>query len=970
MGYVRVVAKAMLCTGVRRLAVLPLLACLAVAGAAHATVADDLCAPGADPCVVNGTVTLGAGSTIDVGARALVFGAAARVTLPAGPTVLRAGTLQLLPGARITGPTTGMYAALTLGVAGDVEVQAAGSVRARIDLSNAFSAGVLDVTAGGTVRLDGDIVANGTTSDSVGGVVSVAAGADLLAGGGSIVLRSGSLGAGGEVTLTAVGRIALGSRVDVSGGEFGGGELDVEAGTDVTVTAPIDASGGGAYGDGGFVTLTAVDGSLEVLATITGSASGSSSEGGGTGASVTLFAGQAVTVSSTVSVTGAIPDGSGGSVYVEAGTNASLLATLLVGASGVDSSGGEVDVRAGRDVTFGRVDLSAGGGGGGFLGVSALGTASFTALVSVDGATSFGSGGIVEVDAASVDVGAVVRASGPDGGFGGVVLVSGCTITVRAAGELRSNGLMASTHLQAGGLATIAGKLSATGGQNVVEYRDVPPVVTGVVTPATTPVQNAALPACPPSGAACGDGVPAGAEECDDANTVACDGCSATCRLEACGNGRVECDEECDDGPQTGLPGSACDATCHVIPTAGGVQWVPGGRSRNACFFEWAVRNPNAPTEDGFPSTVQRCIDGDPACDGDGASDGACRFEVAGCLAADDPRLPACQPAGVAEVTLKAPNPVKVTAPADVARAAALVEALAGLGVTVKAGSTIVSPGGPVLGRDRCTAPMAVTVPHPSGAAGSVPLEVAAQSTGGGRMRRNAIQLVCEPNRAVCGNGTIEIGEQCDDGNTDACDGCSPACRPETCGDGVVACGEECDAGAANGTPASDCSATCTFVVPPLRIPGGGSKATDCQLETAIDLAAPAVDRKGVPSPKQTCVDGDPGCDRDPVAGSCGFATWACVAGGDPRLGCAPDRVETLEVRRPTSRDTGALAALRATLLDALGAHRPSGPGEVCSGRMILRVPADKRWAKLQLRTRNAAGRQDTDTLRLRCLPR
>lgn len=32
------------------------------------------------------------------------------------------------------------------------------------------------------------------------------------------------------------------------------------------------------------------------------------------------------------------------------------------------------------------------------------------------------------------------------------------------------------------------------------------------------------------------------------------------------------------------------------------------------------------------------------------------------------------------------------------------------------------------------------------------------------------------------------------------------------------------------------CTATCTEIVPPLRIPGGGSKRSDCQLETAIDL--------------------------------------------------------------------------------------------------------------------------------------
>lgn len=954
-----------------RLRILLLLACLAPVARAHATVADDLCAPAVDPCLVNTTISVTAGSTIDLGARALVLGGSARLLFSSGPTTLRAGSLRLQPGARITGATNGAASRIGVDLLGDLEMQAAGSLRARVELSNATEGGELRAYLGGTARLDGDVVANATSNDGFGGLLEIAAAGDVLAGGGSLVLRGGSLAGGGTVLLSAAGRAALGARVDVTGGEFGGGDIDVEAGSDLAVSAPLDLNGGGLYGDGGALTLTAQRGSLQITGAITGTAAGDSSEGGGVGADVLLGAGQGVTVSAPMTITGAIPDGGGGVLVVEAGTNAVLSANILAGASGVDSCGGDVDIVAGRDVTLGRVDLSAGGCGGGFLGIEALGAATLNGLITADGATSFGSGGTVVVEATTVNVTAVVRATAPDGGFGGSVDVSGCTVTVGATGDLRSNGIAALTRLSASGLATIAGRLAATGGQNVIAYRDpgTPPVVTGVVTPTAAPVLNPALPPCPPSGTVCGDGMPAGSEQCDDANTLACDGCSATCRIEACGNGRIECDEECDDGPQTGLPGSTCDATCHVIPASGGVQWIPGGRSRNACVFEWAVRNPNAPTEDGFPSTVQRCIDGDPACDGDGASDGTCHFEVAGCLAVDDPRLPTCQPTGVADVSLKAPNPLKVTAPADVARAAALVQAIGALGITLKGGTTVIVPGATVFGRDRCSAPVTIAVPHPVGASGSVSLEVAAQSSTGGRMRRNAIQLVCDPNLAVCGNGATEIGEQCDDGNTNACDGCSPACRPESCGDGLPACGEQCDDGPANGTPESECTATCTFVVPPLRIPGGGSKATDCQLETAIDLASPAVDRKGLPAAKQECTDGDPGCDRDPAAGSCGFAAWACVAGADARLGCAADHVASLEVRRPTTRDAGALAALRAELVATLGAYQPTGPGEVCSGRMILRVPADRRWAKVQLQTRNAAQRADTDTLRLRCLP-
>jgi cysteine-rich repeat protein len=47
---------------------------------------------------------------------------------------------------------------------------------------------------------------------------------------------------------------------------------------------------------------------------------------------------------------------------------------------------------------------------------------------------------------------------------------------------------------------------------------------------------------------ACGDGILAGSEECDDGDEADADGCSARCTLEACGNGIKDPGEECDDG--------------------------------------------------------------------------------------------------------------------------------------------------------------------------------------------------------------------------------------------------------------------------------------------------------------------------------------------------------------------------------------------------------------------------------------
>lgn len=44
-----------------------------------------------------------------------------------------------------------------------------------------------------------------------------------------------------------------------------------------------------------------------------------------------------------------------------------------------------------------------------------------------------------------------------------------------------------------------------------------------------------------------------------------------------------------------------------------------------------------------------------------------------------------------------------------------------------------------------------------------------------------------------CGDGTVDVGEDCDDGNRTNGDGCDSNCITETCGNSVVQAGEQCD---------------------------------------------------------------------------------------------------------------------------------------------------------------------------------
>jgi cysteine-rich repeat protein len=127
---------------------------------------------------------------------------------------------------------------------------------------------------------------------------------------------------------------------------------------------------------------------------------------------------------------------------------------------------------------------------------------------------------------------------------------------------------------------------------------------------------------------------------------------------------------------------------------------------------------------------------------------------------------------------------------------------------------------------------------------------------------------------SLCGNGVLESGEGCDDGNRLAGDGCDPTCQVEhRCGDGILDAGEACDDGnaiAGDGCdlqcrvePCYGCSGSPSSCAPALLACGGVARSRG----SAVKLRASAPGR--LPSLRWNLAT------RDPVAGD---------ALGDPRI--------------------------------------------------------------------------------------
>jgi len=148
------------------------------------------------------------------------------------------------------------------------------------------------------------------------------------------------------------------------------------------------------------------------------------------------------------------------------------------------------------------------------------------------------------------------------------------------------------------------------------------------------------------------------------------------------------------------------------------------------------------------------------------------------------------------------------------------------------------------------------------------------------------------------------------------------------CGDGVVDPGEQCDDG--NTVDGDGCSATCQS-----ELISGGSAKNDCLHEWLAGAVA-VRDRKGFPRNRIECTDDDPNCDfgASPNDNACTFHVAMCLNVTESRFACPAEDVTQVSLKQPN--EVSPRDAIDAANRDALEAAL-AGLGGVIRGQCVNR---------------------------------
>lgn len=204
-------------------------------------------------------------------------------------------------------------------------------------------------------------------------------------------------------------------------------------------------------------------------------------------------------------------------------------------------------------------------------------------------------------------------------------------------------------------------------------------------------------------------------------------------------------------------------------------------------------------------------------------------------------------------------------------------------------------------------------------------------NTGTGATTVFGVTVKGEITCARCGDGIVDPGEECDDGNNASGDGCSATCVTEFCGDGIVnnSGTEECDDGA-NGDNGDGCTDSCLINFDP-----------DCSAAAASPAALWPPNHKGV----DISIVGVTDPDGDVVS-----ITVDSISQDEPVKEAGTGSGNTCPDATGVGTDTPEVRAERAGNKKVPGDGRvyhiaftaEDGQGGTCEGEVLVCVPHDQ----------------------------
>jgi cysteine-rich repeat protein len=193
-----------------------------------------------------------------------------------------------------------------------------------------------------------------------------------------------------------------------------------------------------------------------------------------------------------------------------------------------------------------------------------------------------------------------------------------------------------------------------------------------------------------------------------------------------------------------------------------------------------------------------------------------------------------------------------------------------------------------------------------------------------GRFVRNQADLISvngptAPCNLSCGNGILEPGEACDDGNGVSGDGCDANCTVTACGNGVLTSGEACDDG--NTSSGDGCRADCTLEVCGDGVVDAGEQCDDGNTDSGDCCSAACGFETGACDDRNGCTTGDT-CSNGSCSGTL-LAPWVNEFDYDANDGFPnDDRDEFVEIAGPAGTD---LSGYQILAVEGAGPHCSTG---------------------------------------------